>query len=157
MERIRMKQLYPIFEVCPITCLEELRNTMNLHNRWCVDWDSNRAPSEYKLEALILQLTCSFPLSTYHGYKNIALWNTKYILWTPVWPVILISFNTIGCLSHIQHIFIHQSDMVIYQNQIALSDLVLLQCSNNSPLALDAMQECEVTLTSGCQHPEYYL
>jgi len=68
-----------------------------------------------------------------------------------------ISFNTISCLSHIQHIFIHHSDMVIYQNQIAFRDLVLLQCSDNSPLALGATQECEVTLTSGCQHPEYYL
>lgn len=114
MERIGMKHLYPIFEVWPSTCLEELRNTMNLHNRWCVGWGSNRAPSEYKLEALLLQLTCSFPLSTYHGYKNTALWNTKYILWTSVWPVILISFNTISCLSRIQHIFIHHSDMVIY-------------------------------------------
>jgi len=157
MERIRTKQLYPLFKVCPSTCLEELRNTMNLHNRWCIGWDSYRALSEHKLEALLLQLTCSFPLSTYHGYKNISLWNTKYFLWTPVWPVVLISFNTISSLSCIKHIFIHHSDMVIYQNQIAFSDLVLLQCSNNSPLALGAMHECEVTLMSGCQHPEYYL
>jgi len=36
MEIRRMKQLYPIFKVCPSTCLEELRNAMNMYNRWCV-------------------------------------------------------------------------------------------------------------------------
>jgi hypothetical protein len=153
-----MKQLYPNFKVLSKHMpggTDEYHN--NMHNSGCLSWYSNRAPSEYKLEALPLQLTCSFPSSYISRLQKYStLKNTKYIPYTLVWHVVVISIYTISCLSCIQNIFIHHSYMVIYQNKIAFSDLVLLQCSDDSPLALDTMQECDVTLTSWCQNPEYY-
>lgn len=53
-----------ILRHCLSVCLEGLRNTMyNMHNSGCLSRYSSRATSEYKLEALLLQLTCSFQLS----------------------------------------------------------------------------------------------